>query len=103
MRRTEALTRGDPEIRRAALAGLAGLALALWDLWETYRAVDRSADYEGREAIELVAREVEEDGLVMQHRSPLGYMRMVEGRREDIGLRRYSGSPEEKVARAEAR
>jgi hypothetical protein len=34
--------------------------------------VDRSADYEGRETIELVGREVEEDGLVMQHRSPLG-------------------------------
>ena len=47
--------------------------------------------------------EVEEDGLAMQHRSPLGYMRMVEGRREDIGLRRFSGSLEEKVARAEAR
>jgi hypothetical protein len=104
LRGTEALTRGDPEIRKAALAGLAGLAFALpmWDLGEAYRAVDRSADYEGRETIELVAREVEEDGLVVQHRSPLDYMRMVEGR-EDIGLRRFSGSLEEKVAWAEAR
>jgi hypothetical protein len=103
LRRTEALTRGDPEIRRATLAGLAGLALPMWDLGETYRAGDCSADYKGRETIELVAREVDEDGLVMQHRSPLGYMRLVEGRCEDIGLRRFSGSLEEKVAWAEAR
>jgi len=46
----EALTAQFSKIRATVLAILSVLALAvpLWGLGETYRAVDRSGDYEGR-------------------------------------------------------
>ncbi len=99
-RKLGALTEGDSEVRRVVLAGFAALALAvaLWGLGETYREVDRSDDYRGRETIELVAREVPEGAVVIQHRSPLSYMQLVEGRRKDILPWRFSGSLERKVA-----
>jgi hypothetical protein len=48
--------------------------------------VDRSTDYEGREALESVAMKTETGATVIHHRSPLWYMNLVEGRRRDLKL-----------------
>ncbi len=80
--------RFGPRGRRAAAVAVSLLALAtaLWGLPGTYREVDMSKDYEGRRIVEVVARETEPNAIVIHHRSPLHYMRLVEGRREDITL-----------------
>ena len=66
------------------------LSLPLWNLTETYRAVDMSEDREGRRIVELVAREAKPNATVIHHRSPLQYMQLVEGRREDLQLWSFS-------------
>jgi hypothetical protein len=53
---------------------------------ETYRAVDRSGDYRGREIMDTVAREAEPGATVLHHRSNLWYMVLVEQRRRDLTL-----------------
>ncbi len=53
---------------------------------ETYRAVDRSGDYRGREIIDTVARKAEPGATVLHHRSNLWYMVLVEQRRRDLTL-----------------
>ncbi len=53
---------------------------------DTYAEVDRSEDYEGREALEAVATKTGPDATVIHHRSPLWYMNLVEGRRTDLKL-----------------
>ena len=80
--------RFGPGGRQAAAVAVSVLALAaaLWHLPETYRQVDMSEDYEGRRIVEVVAREAAPNAIVIHHRSPLHYMRLVEGRRQDITL-----------------
>jgi hypothetical protein len=92
LREVEALTvRSSPKVRGVVLTALSllGVAVPLWGLGETYRAVDRSGDYEGRRIIEVVERNVEPDATVIQSRSPLYYAILVEGRRKDLKLLSY--------------
>lgn len=92
LREVEALTvRSSPKVRGVVLTALSLLVVAvpLWGLGETYRAVDRSGDYEGRRIIEVVERNVEPDATVIQSRSPLYYAILVEGRRKDLKLLSY--------------
>lgn len=72
--------------RTAAVATVAGLvfAITLWSLPQTYGAVDMSEDYEGRRIVEAVATRTAKNAIVIQHRGPLSYMQLVEGRRRDI-------------------
>ncbi|HEX2098454.1 MAG TPA: membrane protein, partial [Rubrobacteraceae bacterium] len=88
-------TRFSSKIRAAVLTALSLLVLAipLWGLEETYRAVDRSGDYEGRRIIEIVERNVELDATIIQSRSPLYYAILVEGRRKDLKLLNF-GDPQ---------
>ena len=80
--------RFGPGAGRAVVVALsaAALAIPLWGLGETYREVDMSEEYEGRRIMEVVAREAAPNAIVIHHRSPLHYMRLVEGRRQDITL-----------------
>ena len=84
-------TRLPPKIRTAVLTALSLLVLAvpLWGLGETYRAVDRSGDYEGRRIIEDVDRNTESGATIIQLRSPLYYATLVEDRRKDLKLLSY--------------
>lgn len=81
-----------PSVVRAgtlALISVAMLLLPLPGFTETYAAVDRSEDYEGRRMMDAVARKTEPNATVLHHRSPLYYMILVEGRREDLTLINY--------------
>lgn len=84
---------GGHSSRNGALAtvGLSLLVLSLpfFGLEGTYLSVDRSQDYQGRQTIEAVAREVDPDAVIFHHRSPLLYMVLVENRREDVELVNY--------------
>ncbi len=69
----------------AAVALLAAaFAMALWGVGGTYREVDMSENYEGRRILSVVARETAPNAIVVHHRNPLQYMRLVENRRQDI-------------------
>ena len=83
---TRLVTTRAPRFRAATIIVLSGLALSipLWGLPETYRAVDMSEDYEGRRIIDAVADNAAPNAIVIQHRGPLHYMKLVEGRRKDI-------------------
>jgi hypothetical protein len=70
------------------------LVLPLAGVGETYREVDRSQDYRGREIIEAVAEDVKPNATILHHRSPLDYMMLVEGRRRDVTLIPYLEDPE---------
>jgi hypothetical protein len=84
-------TRFSAKIRTAVLTSLSLLVLAvpLWGLGETYRSVDRSGDYEGRQIIEVVDRNTEPGATIIQLRSPLYYAALVEDRRKDLKLLSY--------------
>jgi Protein of unknown function (DUF2723) len=62
------------------------LVLPLLGVRETYAAHDRSEDYAARKTIEAVVSKVEKGATVLHHRSPLWYMVLVEGRRQDLTL-----------------
>jgi hypothetical protein len=62
------------------------LALPFIGVGDTHGEVDRSRDYEGRRAIEAVARNAEPGATVLHHRSSLWYMVLVERRRRDLTL-----------------
>lgn len=88
----EALTaRFSPKTQATVLTVLSLLVLAvpLWGVGETYRSVDRSADYWGRQIIEVVDRNTEPGATIIQLRSPLYYATFVEGRRKDLRLLSY--------------
>jgi hypothetical protein len=88
----EALTaRFSAKIRATVLTvlSLLGLAVPLWGVGETYRSVDRSGDYEGRQILEVVDRNTESGATIIQLRSPLYYATLVEGRRKDLKLLSY--------------
>ena len=76
----------NPKLRRTVTVTLSLLALSipLWGLPASYREVDRSEDYEGRRIVKTVADNAAPDAIVLQHRGPLKYMQLVEGRRRDI-------------------
>jgi 4-amino-4-deoxy-L-arabinose transferase-like glycosyltransferase len=84
-----AVTRRLPRMgRTAAVAVLSALMILapLYGVGETYRAVDRSRDYTGRETIEAVAEGTERGSTVLHNGSALWYMSLVEGRRTDLRL-----------------
>jgi Protein of unknown function (DUF2723) len=62
------------------------LVVSFLGVRETYAAHDRSEDYAARKTIEAVASKVEKGATVLHHRSPLWYMVLVEGRRQDLTL-----------------
>src|SRR5215210_6226982 len=53
---------------------------------QRYDTVDQSRAYMGRRTIECVAQESRRGAAVLQHRSLLNYMTLVEGRRRDLRL-----------------
>ena len=62
------------------------LVAPLVGIWSTYAAVDHSEDYEGRREIEAVVEGTKPGSTVLQRRSPLTYMQLIEGRRTDLLL-----------------
>ncbi len=62
------------------------LILPLLSARTGYEEQDRSADLEGRRAVEAVAQNADEGATVLHHRSPLWYMVLVEERRQDLTL-----------------
>jgi 4-amino-4-deoxy-L-arabinose transferase-like glycosyltransferase len=88
LRRVETWTRRARALKGASLLVFSVLVLALpfIGVRNTYGEVDRSRDYEGRRAIEAVARNAEPGATVLHHRSSLWYMVLVEGRRRDLTL-----------------
>src|ERR671913_521753 len=62
------------------------LIMPLLGVRDSYLAHDRSGDFGGRRAIEAVAVNVEKGATVLHHRSPLWYMVLMEGRRQDLTL-----------------
>jgi hypothetical protein len=69
-----------------AALSLAILAMPLLGAWISYGAMDRGDAYEGRRAIEAVAKDAAPNSTVLHHRSPLWYMVLVEERRRDLTL-----------------
>ena len=53
---------------------------------QRYKAVDQSQDYVGQQTIECVAHKTQRGATVLQHRSLLNYMTLVEGRRRDLDV-----------------
>jgi len=88
LRRVETWTQRAQALKGASLLVLSVLVLALPSIGvrDTYTEVDRSRDYEGRRAIEAVARNAEPGATVLHHRSSLWYMVLVERRRRDLTL-----------------
>jgi hypothetical protein len=83
------LTRRSPAKRgRAALIGVTAVVLVLpfGGVGQRYKAVDQSQDYTGRRTIECVAKKTQRGATVLQHRSLLRYMTLVEGRRPDLNI-----------------
>ena len=105
-------SRFSRQVRGLVLTRLSLLALALplWGVGETYHAVDRSDDCEGRQIIDVVAQNAEQGATIMQLRSSLYYAILVEDRRKDLKLLSYyelqsneePQSEEEKRARMNA-
>jgi Protein of unknown function (DUF2723) len=88
LRRVETWAQRAQALKGASLIVFSVLALALPSIGvqDTYGEVDRSRDYEGRRAIEAVARNAEPGATVLHHRSSLWYMVLVERRRRDLTL-----------------
>jgi 4-amino-4-deoxy-L-arabinose transferase-like glycosyltransferase len=88
LRKVETWTPRVRALKRASLLvfSVVVLALPFIGVRDTYGEVDRSHDYEGRRAIEAVARNVEPGATVLHHRSSLWYMVLVERRRRDLTL-----------------
>jgi hypothetical protein len=86
---THTLTRKDPaKLGRAALIGVtaAMLVLPFGGVGQRYKAVDQSQDYTGRWTIQCVAHKTQRAATILQHRSLLSYMTLVEGRRRDLDI-----------------
>jgi hypothetical protein len=65
---------------------VAVLVLPFIGVGQRYDAVDQSQDYTGQHTIECVAHKTQRGATVLQHRSLLSYMTLVEGRRRDLRL-----------------
>jgi 4-amino-4-deoxy-L-arabinose transferase-like glycosyltransferase len=80
--------RAPAKLGTAALIGVSAavLVLPLGGVGQRYKAVDQSHDYVGQQAIECVAHKTQRGATVLQHRSVLNYMTLVEGRRRDLDV-----------------
>lgn len=75
--------------RRAAILAFLSVPIILSPLSgleASYKAVDRSRDYTGRDMIEAVANGAEKNATVLHNGSSLWYMSLVEKRRTDLRL-----------------
>ena len=84
----ETLSSRPVALRRGAtvMVGAVALLTAAWGANQTYAAVDRSEDREGRRIIEAVADNAAPGATVLHNRSSLWYMALVEERRQDLTL-----------------
>jgi hypothetical protein len=80
--------RAPAKLGTAALIGVSAavLVVPLGGVGQRYKAVDQSHDYVGQQAIECVAHKTQRGATVLQHRSLLNYMTLVEGRRRDLDV-----------------
>jgi hypothetical protein len=62
------------------------LVVPFGGIGKRYEEVDQSRNYAGRRTIECVAQRTRQGATVLQHRSLLSYMTLVEGRRRDINV-----------------
>jgi hypothetical protein len=86
---TERLVERSPHLLRTLaplLVAIPLLYLAVSDLKHDYPLVDRSQDMKGRQIMEAVAEKTAPNATVLQHRSPLWYLILVEKRRSDLTL-----------------
>jgi Na+-transporting methylmalonyl-CoA/oxaloacetate decarboxylase beta subunit len=76
------------KLGKAALIGLTAtmLVLPFVGVGQRYKAVDQSRDYTGQRTIECVAEKSKRGATILQHRSLLSYMALVEGRRSDLNI-----------------
>jgi hypothetical protein len=89
MQGAESLAQRVPtKLGTAALIGVtaAVLVLPFGGIGQRYKAVDQSHDYVGQRTIECVAHKTQRGATVLQHRSLLNYMTLVEGRRRDLDI-----------------
>jgi Protein O-mannosyl-transferase TMEM260-like len=89
MRGAESLARRVPaKLGTAALIGVtaAALVLPLGGVEQRYKAADQSQNYMGQQTIDCVARKTRREATVLQHRSLLNYMTLVEGRRRNLDV-----------------
>ena len=89
MNDTESLARRVPaKLGVAALIVVtaAVLVVPFGGLGQRYKAVDQSQDYVGQRTIECITHKTQRGATVLQHRSLLNYMTLVEGRRRDLDV-----------------
>jgi hypothetical protein len=87
LRWAEGLAVGSATSRIIAFVlSLLMLVIPLVGVREAYGAHDRSGDLGARRSIETVASNVKRNATILQHRSPLWYMVLVERRRRDLTL-----------------
>jgi len=87
LRWAEGLAVGSATSRIIAFVlSLLMLVIPLVGVREAYGAHDRSGDLGARRTIETVASNVKRNATILQHRSPLWYMVLVERRRRDLTL-----------------
>jgi hypothetical protein len=75
-----------PKVAAVVMLSVALLLLPLPGLGKAYAKNDMSGDYEGQKAIDDVAQGAARDSTILQHRSELWYMVLVEKRRQDLTL-----------------
>ena len=80
--------RGSARLGRATLIGVTAVVLVLpfTGVGQRYDAVDKSREYTGRRTIECVAQKSRRGATILQHRSLLNYMTLVEGSRRDLDV-----------------
>jgi hypothetical protein len=89
MNDAENLARRVPaKLGMATLIGVtaAVLVVPFGGIGQRYKAVDQSQDYVGQQTIECVAQKTQRGATVLQHRSLLNYMTLVEGGRRDLDV-----------------
>jgi hypothetical protein len=89
MNDTENLARRFPsKLGMAALISVtaAVLVIPFGGVGQRYKSVDQSQDYVGQQTIECVTHKTQQGASVLQHRSLLNYMTLVEGRRRDLDV-----------------
>ena len=89
MQGAESLARRvSAKLGTAALIGVtvAVLVIPFGGVGQRYKAMDQSHDYVGQRTIECATHKTQQGATVLQHRSLLNYMALVEGRRRDLDI-----------------
>jgi len=85
----EVLLAGFPRVTKGVILGVLSamvLFLPLLGVGETYAKDDMSGVYRGRKEIEAVAENAAPNATILQHRSSMWYMVLVEKRRRDLTI-----------------